>query len=415
MPPVAEQALDVRADFPIFARRAGLSGSKPLIYLDSGATAQKPQVVIDALAEHLSSHNANVHRGVYPLAQEADAAFEAARKRIAAFTGGDPRTTIFTKNATEGINLVARSWGAAHLGRGDAVLITQMEHHANLVPWQLICRERGAELRYLEVDEHGELSLEALDSELARGDVRIVAFAHVSNVLGTINPVAEISARARAAGAITLIDGAQAVPQMPVDVERTGADFYVWTGHKAVGPTGIGVLHGRRELLESMEPFLAGGDMIASVGLQETTWNELPFKFEAGTPPIAEAVGLAAAVDYLAALGMDRVREHERALTELMLARLTEVPGVRVVGPPACRERGALASFTVAGMHPHDVAELLGREGVCVRAGHHCAQPLMRCLGVTATARASLGVYNDESDIEALIAALQSGRAVFGL
>jgi cysteine desulfurase / selenocysteine lyase len=412
MPPVAEQALAVRADFPIFARRPG---ERPLIYLDSGATSQKPQVVIDAVSEHLSSHNANVHRGVYPLAQEADAAFDAARERIAAFTGAEPRTTIFTKNATEAINLVARSWGAAQLGPGDAVLITQMEHHANLVPWQQVCRERGAELRYLEVDEHGELSLEALEAELARGDVRLVAFAHVSNVLGTINPVAEISARARAAGAITLIDGAQAVPQMPVDIERAGADFYVWTGHKALGPTGIGVLHGRRELLESMEPFLTGGDMIASVGLQETTWNELPFKFEAGTPPIAEAVGLAAAVDYLGTLGMARVREHERALTEQMVARLGEVPGLRVVGPPAGRERAALASFTVDGMHPHDVAELLGREGVCVRAGHHCAQPLMRCLGVSATARASLGVYNDESDIEALISALVAGREIFGL
>jgi cysteine desulfurase / selenocysteine lyase len=411
MPPVAESSLTVRADFPIFARGAG---ERPLVYLDSGASSQKPQAVIDALSEHLSFHNANVHRGVYPLAQEADAAFDAARQRIAAFTGADPRTTIFTKNATEAINLVAHSWGAT-LGQGDAVLITQMEHHANLVPWQQACRRSGASLRYLEVDEHGELSLEALEAELARGDVRMVAFAHVSNVLGTINPVAEITARARAAGALTLIDGAQAVPQMPVDVERCGADFYVWTGHKALGPTGIGVLHGRRELLDSMEPFLTGGDMIASVGLQETTWNELPYKFEAGTPPIAETVGLAAAVEYLDDLGMERVREHERALTETMLERLAEVPGVRVVGPPRGRERGALASFTVDGMHPHDIAELLGREGVCVRAGHHCAQPLMRCLGVNATARASLGVYNDEDDIDALIAALVAGRAVFGL
>jgi cysteine desulfurase/selenocysteine lyase len=242
-----------------------------------------------------------------------------------------------------------------------------------------------------------------------------VAFAHVSNVLGTINPVAEIAARARAAGAVTLVDGAQAVPQMPVEVGALGADFYAWTGHKAVGPTGIGVLHGRRELLDAMDPFLTGGDMIASVSQQETTWNELPFKFEAGTPPIAEAVGLAAAVDYLDGLGMARVREHERELTELMIARLTELPGVRAVGPPAGRERGALVSFTVEGMHPHDVAELLGREGVCVRAGHHCAQPLMRCLGVAATARASLGVYNEESDIDALVAALRKGQEVFGL
>jgi cysteine desulfurase/selenocysteine lyase len=412
MPSVAESRLSVRADFPIFERRFG---DKPLVYLDSGATAQKPRVVIDALAGHLASHNANIHRGVYPLAQEADAAYESARARIAAFTGSEPKTTIFTKNATEAINLVARSWGAAHLGPGDAVLITQMEHHANLVPWQQICRERGAELRYLEVDEHGELSLAQLDAELARGDVRLVAFAHVSNVLGTINPVAEITARARAAGAVTVVDGAQAVPQMPVDVEALGADFYAWTGHKAIGPTGVGVLHGRRELLEAMDPFLTGGDMIASVSQIETTWNELPFKFEAGTPPIAEAVGLAAAVDYLSALGMDRVRAHERELTELMMARLAEVPGVRAVGPPAGRERGALVSFTVEGMHPHDVAELLGREGVCVRAGHHCAQPLMRCLGVAATARASLGVYNEESDIDALVSALAKGREVFGI
>jgi len=412
MPSVAERRLAVRADFPIFQRRPG---GKPLVYLDSGATSQKPRIVIEALAAHLAEHNANIHRGVYPLAQEADAAFDSARASIAALTGADPKTTIFTKNATEAINLVARSYGAAHLGPADAVLITQMEHHANLVPWQQISRERGAELRYLEVDEHGELSLDQLDAELARGGVRIVAFAHVSNVLGTINPVAEIAARARAAGAVTLVDGAQAVPQMPVDVQELGADFYAWTGHKALGPTGIGVLHGRRELLEAMDPFLTGGDMIASVSQQETTWNELPFKFEAGTPPIAEAVGLAAAAGYLAEIGMARVREHERELTELMLARLAEIPGLRIVGPERGRERGALVSFTVEGMHPHDVAELLGREGVCVRAGHHCAQPLMRCLGVPATARASLGVYNDESDIEALAVALAKGRKVFGL
>ncbi|MGO9488380.1 MAG: aminotransferase class V-fold PLP-dependent enzyme [Solirubrobacteraceae bacterium] len=415
MPPVAETSLAVRADFPILSRRAGGPETKPLIYLDSGATAQKPQVVIDAIAEHLASHNANVHRGVYPLAQEADAAFEGAREKIAAFTGAEPGTTIFTKNATEAINLVAYSWGRANIGPGDAVLITQMEHHANIVPWQQLCRERGATLRYLELDEHGRLSLQELDEQLARGDVRLVAFTHVSNVLGTINPVAEITARARAAGAVSLVDGAQAVPQMPVDIAALGADFYAWTGHKALGPTGIGVLHGRPELLERMEPFLTGGDMIASVGLQETTWNELPFKFEAGTPMIAEAVGLAAAVDYLSGLGMERVREHERALTAHMLARLASVPGLRVVGPPEASERGALASFTVEGMHPHDVAELLGREGVCVRAGHHCAQPLMRCLGVPATARASLGVYNDEADVEALIDALATGREVFGL
>jgi cysteine desulfurase / selenocysteine lyase len=402
----------VRADFPIFARSFG---ERPLIYLDSGATSQKPQAVIDALAEHLASRNANVHRGVYALAQEADAAYDTARGRVAAFVGGEPRTTIFTKNATEAINLVAYSWGRANVGAGDAVLITQMEHHANLVPWQVLCRERSAELRYLEVNEHGELSLDALDAELARGDVKLVAFAHVSNVLGTINPVAEMTARIRAAGALSLIDGAQAVPQLPVDLEAIGADFYAWTGHKALGPTGIGVLHGRAEILDAMEPFLTGGDMIASVDFQSVSWNELPYKFEAGTPPIAEAVGLAAAVDYLDALGMERVRTHERALTAYMLERLAEVPGLRVVGPPQAERRGGLASFTLDGVHPHDVAELVAREGVCIRAGHHCAQPLMRCLGVSATARASIGVYNDAADVDILVDALQAARAVFGL
>jgi cysteine desulfurase/selenocysteine lyase len=404
--------LDVRADFPIFSRDPS---ERPLVYLDSGATSQKPAVVIDALAEHLRSHNANVHRGVYALAQEADAAYDGARRRVAAFVGAQPETTVFTKNVTEAINLVAYSWGRANVGAGDAVLITQMEHHANIVPWQVLCRERGASLRYLEVDERGELSPRALDAELARGDVRLVAFAHVSNVLGTINPVAEMAARVRAAGAVSLIDGAQAVPQMPVDVEAIGADFYAWTGHKALGPTGIGVLHGRRELLEEMEPFLTGGDMISSVDFQSATWNELPYKFEAGTPPIAEAVGLGAAVTYLDGLGMERVRAHERSLTAYMLDRLVEIPGLRVVGPPEADARGGLASFTIEGMHPHDVAELADRGGVCIRAGHHCAQPLMRCLGVGATARTSVGVYNDRSDIDALVDVLLAGREVFGL
>jgi cysteine desulfurase / selenocysteine lyase len=412
MPPAAESSLGVREDFPILSRRVE---GRPLVYLDSSATSQKPAVVIEALAAHLRERNANVHRGVYALAQEADAAFEGARARIAAFTNADPTTTIFTKNVTEAINLVAHSWGRAELGAGEAVLITQMEHHANIVPWQQLCRERGASLRYLEVDERGELSLEQLDAELARGDVRMLALAHISNVLGTINPVAEIVARARAAGALTLVDGAQAVPQMAVDVAALGADFYGWTGHKALGPTGVGVLHGRREILEAMPPFLTGGDMIASVDFQETTWNELPWKFEAGTPPVAEIVALARAVEYLDAIGMERVRSHEQALTAYMLEGLARVPGLRVVGPPEAARRGGLASFTLEGLHPHDVAELTGREGVCIRAGHHCAQPLMRCLGVGATARASVGVYNESGDIDALVGALMAAREVFAL
>jgi cysteine desulfurase / selenocysteine lyase len=316
---------------------------------------------------------------------------------------------------TEAINLVAYAWGRANVARGQAVLITQMEHHANIVPWQLLCREREAELRYLEVDERGEISLGALGAELARGDVALVAFTHVSNVLGTINPVAEMAARVRAAGAVSLIDGAQAVPQMPVDVEAIGGDFYAWTGHKALGPTGIGVLHGRREALDSMGPFLAGGDMISSVDFQSATWNELPAKFEAGTPPVAEAVGLAAAVEYLEGLGMERVRAHERELTSSLLERLSQLDGVRIVGPPEAERRGGLVSFTVEGVHPHDVAELAGRRGVCIRAGHHCAQPLMRCLGVSATARASVGVYNEPADVDALIEALVAAQRVFEL
>jgi len=409
---IAGGSLDVRADFPIFERQVD---GRELIYLDSGSTSQKPAVVIDALSEHLRAHNANVHRGVYALAQEADAAYDEARRRIAAFVGAEPRTTVFTKNVTEAINLVAYAWGRANVGPDDVVLITQLEHHANIVPWQMLCRERGAQLRYLEVDDRGELSLDQLDAELARGDVRLVAFSHVSNVLGTITPVAEMTARIRAAGAISLIDGAQAVPHMPVDVSAIGADFYAWTGHKALGPTGIGVLHGRAQIMEQMEPFMTGGDMISAVDFQSATWNELPYKFEAGTPPIAEAVGLGAAVDYLSALGMARVREHEQALTAYMLERLAEVPGLRVVGPPEAERRGGLASFTIEGIHPHDVAELCGRESVCIRAGHHCAQPLMRCLGVGATARASVGVYNEPSDIDALVDALIAGRKVFGL
>jgi cysteine desulfurase / selenocysteine lyase len=410
--PPGRHSLSVRGDFPILRRQFA---GRPLVYLDSAATSQKPEVVIEALADHLRNHNANVHRGVYALAQEADAAFEGARARIAAFTGSDPQSTIFTKNVTEAINLVAYSWGRANVGAGDAVLITQMEHHANIVPWQVLCQQTGAQLRYLEVDEYGGLSLEQLDAELARGDVKMVAFAHVSNVLGTINPVAEMTARARAAGAVSLVDGAQAVPHLSVDVESLGADFYGWTGHKALGPTGVGVLHGRREILEQMDPFLTGGDMIASVEAQDATWNELPWKFEAGTSMVAEVVGLGAAVDYLSGLGMERVRAHELELTEALLAGLSEVPGLHTVGPTDAESRSGLVSFAIDGIHPHDIAELADRAGVCIRAGHHCAQPLMRCLGVGATARASFNVYNESADIEALVKSLLAGRKIFEL
>jgi cysteine desulfurase/selenocysteine lyase len=398
--------------FPILSRNFD---GRPLVYLDSGATSQKPRAVIDAMDAYYRERNANVHRGVYALAQEADAAYDQARRKVAAFAGWEPRTTIFTKNVTEAINLVAYAWGRANIFSGDAVLITQMEHHANIVPWQQLCRETGAQLRYLKVDNRGELSLDQLDAELACGDVKLVAFAHVSNVLGTIVPVAEMTERIRAAGAVSLVDGAQAVPHMPVDATTLGADFYAWTGHKALGPTGIGVLHGKAEILDAMPPFLTGGDMISTVSFEGATWNELPYKFEAGTPPIAEAVGLGAAVDYLSTLGMERVREHERELTAYLLDRLAEVPGLSYVGRPEAENRGGIVSFTIDGMHPHDIAELAGRGGVCIRAGHHCAQPLMSCLGVSATARASLGVYNERRDVDALIDALIAGRDVFGL
>jgi cysteine desulfurase/selenocysteine lyase len=329
--------------------------------------------------------------------------------------GSTPKETIFTKNATEAINLVAYAWGRRNVGAGDEVLITEMEHHSNIVPWQLLCQEVGAELAYVPVDEQGVLVLDVFHELLETKRVKLVAVAHVSNVLGTINPVQLIVAHAHAAGAAVLIDGSQAVPQLPVDVGAIAADFYVWTGHKAYGPTGIGILHGRREVLEAMPPFLAGGDMISSVDFQESRWNELPWKFEAGTSPIAEAVGLGAAVSFLDSLGMEAVRVHEADLVAYALERLGEIPGLSVYGPPSAERRGALVSFAIDGVHPHDVAEILAREGVCIRAGHHCAQPLMRRLGVPATSRASFAVHNTRRDVDRLIDALGSVRRIFEL
>jgi cysteine desulfurase/selenocysteine lyase len=403
-------ALDLRADFPILGRE--INGGR-LVYLDSSSTSQKPSCVLDALDDYYRNHNANIHRGVYVLAQEADALFEGARTRIAAFLRWPAANTIFTRNVTEAINLVAYSWARTNLRPGDAVLITEMEHHSNIVPWQLATQATGAQLRYLEVAEDGTLSLDELDRELGRGDVALVALTHVSNVLGTINPVAEIVRRAHAAGALALIDGAQAVPQLEVDLTAIGADFYAWTGHKALGPTGVGVLHAGAELLEQMPPFLAGGDMIATVEAQRSSWNELPWKFEAGTSMIAQVIGLGAAIDYLDALGMARVRAHERALTAYALERLHSLPDVSVFGPPSADDRGGVLSFALAGIHPHDVAELLSRTNVCIRASHHCAQPLMRRLGVNATARASFGPYNVAADVDALVDAIGDAQEVF--
>jgi cysteine desulfurase / selenocysteine lyase len=403
--------VDLRADFPVLQRRFN---GKRLVYLDSGASAQKPRQVIEAMERFYSTSYGTVHRGVYELGREATEMFEGARERIAAFVRWDPACSIYTRNATEAINLVAYSWGRENVREGDEVLITEMEHHSNIVPWQLLCEETGARLRYLSVSDSGELSLEELDGVLAEGRVKLVAFAHVSNVLGTINPVEEIVRRARAAGAVTVIDGAQAVPQLTVDLGAIDADFYAWTGHKALGPT-VGMLHGRRELLEEMRPFLGGGHMISRVEREHSTWNELPWKFEAGTSAIAEAIGLGAAVDYLGAVGMESVRAHERDLTLYGLERLAEVDGIRIFGPTDLDRRGGVISFAIDGMHAHDIAELCDREAVCVRAGHHCAQPLMRLLGVAATARATFQVYNSREDVDALVSALQGARKVFKL
>jgi cysteine desulfurase / selenocysteine lyase len=403
---------DVRADFPVLRRE--WNGHR-VTYIDSAATAQKPKVVLDAMDRFLNESNASVHRGVYDLGREATELFEGARERIAAFVGGDAETTIFTHNATEAINLVAYAWARDNLGPGDEILITRMEHHSNVVPWQLVCQDTGAKLRYLDVSDEGTLSLDQLDSVLAEGRVKLVGVVHVSNVLGTINPVAEIAARARAAGAVVVVDGTQAVPQMPVNVAEVGADFYAWTGHKALGPTGVGVLHGRRELLLSMRPFIAGGHMISRVDDEMSTWAELPHKFEAGTSAIAEAIGLGAAIDYLSNLGMENVRAHERELTAYALERLPEVPGLTLYGPPDPDRRGGVVAFSMEGIHPHDIAEVCDRYAVCIRAGHHCAQPLMRRLGVGATARASFHVYNAPEDVDRLIEALHDARRVFEL
>ena len=412
MAQVAERPLvDVRADFPVLAREFN---GKRVAYLDSAATSQRPRQVIEAMDSFQRNSYAPIHRGVYELARESTDAFEGARDRIAAFVNWEPACSLFTRNATESINLVAYSWGREHVGAGDEVLITEMEHHSNIVPWQILCQETGATLRYLTVSESGELSLDELDEALAGGRVKIVAVAHVSNVLGTINPVAEIARRARAAGAVTLVDGAQAVPQLPVDLAELDVDFYAWTGHKALGPT-LGMLHGRRELLSAMRPFLAGGHMIKRVERESSSWNDLPWKFEAGTSDVTEAVGLGAAVDCLAGLGMDNVRAHERDLTAYALERLPEVEGLTIYGPGDPGRRGGVVSFAIEGIHPHDIAELCDREAVCIRAGHHCAQPLMRCLGVGATARASFHVYNSRDEVDRLVDALVKAREVFGL
>ena len=384
------------AEFPTL--RGGIA------YLDSSATSQTPQRVIDAMTRYYTDYRASVHRGIYPIAAEATDEFEGARKRIAEWLGWDVRGTIFTPNATGAINLVAQT----NVREGDLVVLTEMEHHSNIVPWQIA----GARIEYVRVDDDGCLNLDHLDELLAKGP-KAVSVVHVSNVVGTINPVEDIVRRARAAGAISVVDGAQAVPQLPVDLAVIDADFYAWTGHKAYGPTGIGVLHGRRELLEEMPPFIGGGHMIKTVEADSSTWTDLPWKFEAGTSAVAEAIGLGAAVDWLAEIGMENVRAHEREITAYAIERLQAIEGLTLHGPLDADRRGALVSFELAGLHPHDVSEILGRGGVCIRAGHHCAQPLMRRLGVTATSRASFAVHTTADDVDRLVDGLDEVKRVF--
>ncbi len=392
-------------DFPVLPHTG-------VAYLDSAATSQTPLPVIEAMDAYYREYRASIHRGIYPLAAAATEAYEGARDKVAAFTGSTPGETVFTRNATEAINLVAYAWGGANVAAGDLIVVTEMEHHSNLVPWQLLAERTGAELGYVPIDDEGLLVLDELDALLARGP-KLVAVAHASNVLSTINPVAEIARRAHAAGAVVLVDGSQAAPHMPVDVGALGADFYAWTAHKAYGPTGIGVLHGRREILEAMPPFLGGGHMISRVERFESRWAEPPMKFEAGTSPIAEAVGLGAAVDDLSRLGMPAVREHGQEIAAYALERLGEVEGLTIHGPRDLEHRGSVISFAMDGLHPHDVAEILGREGICVRAGHHCAQVLMQRLGVTATTRASIAVHTTRDDIDRLIAGLARVQEIF--
>ena len=395
---------EVAAQFPTLRNRS--FGGRPVVYLDSAATSQTPDPVIEAMTSYYTETRASIHRGVYPLAAEATDLYEGARARIAAWLGSTVEETIFAANATAAINMVAYTWGRQNVQRGDLVVLTEMEHHSNIVPWQLLCQDREAELAYVPVSDDGLLDLDAFDALLARGP-RLVGVVHVSNVLGTVNPVAEIARRAHAAGAVVLVDGTQAVPQMPVWLPDLDVDFYAWTGHKAYGPTGIGVLHGRRALLEEMPPFIGGGHMIRTVAANESTWTDLPWKFEAGTSQIAEAIGLGVAADWIQGLGIGAIRGHEHALVEATLERLaSDVPGVSIQGPLRAADRGALVSFTLDGAHPHDIADILGRDGVCVRAGHHCAQPLMRRLGVPATTRASFAAHNSVADVDRLIEGL---------
>jgi len=400
----------IRADFPILGQEVN---GHPLVYLDNAATTQKPQAVLDAIQDYYRTGNANVHRGIHELSRRATDAFEGARGRVARFLGTqDPSEVVWTRGTTEGINLVASTWGDAHVGRGDEILLSEMEHHSNIVPWQLLAARTGARLRYIPVTDEGTLALEALDDLLSER-TRLVAIGHVSNALGTIHPVAEIAERAHEAGALLLVDGAQGAAHHPVDVGVLGADFYAFSGHKLCGPTGIGALWGRRELLEAMPPYQGGGEMISVVERDSSSWADLPHKFEAGTPNIAGAIGLAAALDYLEGVGTDAVLVHEQSLVAYALDRMEEIPGIRLFGPRDPEKRAGVVSFLMGDAHAHDISTILDTEGVAIRAGHHCAQLLMRRYGVAATARASFYLYNTREEVDRLLAGLETVRKIF--
>jgi cysteine desulfurase/selenocysteine lyase len=401
----------LRQDFPVLTRE--VYPGIPLVYLDSTATTQKPTQVLEAMEQFYRNHNANIHRGVHTLAEEATAMYEQARGKVAAFINSpDPEQIIFTRNATESINLVAYTWARANLKSGDLVILTEMEHHSNLIPWQILASERGVELEFIPLAPDGTLDLEAYRSLLSRAP-RLVAFSGMSNVLGTINPVDEIVRLAHAAGAVTVVDGAQLVPHVPLDVQALDVDFLAFSAHKMLGPTGLGALYGKMDLLKAMPPFLGGGDMIKTVHLRSFTPNDVPHKFEAGTPAIAEAVGFGAAIDYLTGVGMDSIAAHEQELIVYALERLEEIPGLKVFGPPAGK-KGGVAAFTLDGVHPHDVAQILDRSGVAVRAGHHCAQPLHEKFGITATTRASFYLYSLPSEVDKLVDGIYEVKKIFG-
>ena len=402
----------VRRDFAIFERE--FHGQR-LAYLDSAATALKPRAVVDAVDEYNTRYSANVHRGIYTIGEEATAAYEGAREKVARFLNApDAREIVFVRNATEAINLVAYAWGRGNIGQADSIVLTELEHHSNLVPWQLLAQEKDADLEFVPFDHHGRLIAESWEV-LLRTRPKLVAFTHKSNALGTLTPVKEMVRQAHEAGALVLVDGAQAVPHLPVDVQDIGADFYVFSGHKALAPAGSGALWARRELLEAMPPFMSGGEMISSVHLRHTTFNEIPYKFEAGTPDVSAAIGLGAAIDYLDGIGMGRVAAHEEALTAYALEVLPrEVPGIRIHGSADAQERAGIVTFTLPEVHAHDVATLLDREAVAIRAGHHCTQPLHERLGESATGRASFNVYSGTDDIYRLAAGLRSVQRIFG-